>query len=81
MQVVLDRRVWKVLGVFSIYELTLAVCRDYFSASQVLALVDCLPEGHMQPLVVSAAHTTQDEGGADAKLLEQCTYSYPVFWT
>lgn len=55
MQVVLDRRVWKVLGVFSIYELTLAVCRDYFSASQVLALVDCLPEGHMQPLVVRAS--------------------------
>lgn len=47
---------WKLRGVFSVCELTLAVCKDYFSVPQLLALLDCLPEGHMQPLVVRRHH-------------------------
>ena len=52
-QAVVSKKVWKALGLFSIGELTLAVTKDYFSVTQVIALLECLPEGMIQPLVVS----------------------------
>jgi hypothetical protein len=49
---VVEKRLWRLRGIFTAYELALAVCQDYFSVAQVLELLECLPEGPMQPLVV-----------------------------
>jgi hypothetical protein len=50
---VVNKKVWKALGQFSISELALAVCQEYFTIDQVILLMNCLPEGSLQTEVVS----------------------------